>query len=159
MLLKGREVAYHLGDSDAKAYFCFEGTAELPIGQEGFHGFNEAQACELFVAITADLMAESPFEGTQSFGQILGGMAGTFDSVQTDEDDTAVILYTSGTTGQPKGAELRHRNMRDNALFSESVFGCRPGQPGRATCACCRCSTRSARPSSRTAPHRPARLW
>ena len=27
VLLKGREVAYHLDDSDAKAYFCFEGTA------------------------------------------------------------------------------------------------------------------------------------
>ena len=35
VLLKGREVAYHLGDSDAKAYFCFEGTAELPIGAGG----------------------------------------------------------------------------------------------------------------------------
>src|SRR3712207_7477995 len=29
VLLKGREVAYHLGDSDAKAYLCFQGTAEL----------------------------------------------------------------------------------------------------------------------------------
>ena len=33
VLLKGREVAYHLADSDAKAYFCFEGTPELPIGR------------------------------------------------------------------------------------------------------------------------------
>src|SRR6185436_17437741 len=29
VLLKGREIAYHLDDSDAKAYFCFEGTADL----------------------------------------------------------------------------------------------------------------------------------
>ena len=29
VLLKGREVAYHLDDSDAKAYFCFEGTLSL----------------------------------------------------------------------------------------------------------------------------------
>ena len=43
VLLKGREVAYHLGDSDAKAYFCFEGTAELPIGQEGYAGFQQAE--------------------------------------------------------------------------------------------------------------------
>ena len=35
VLLKGREVAYHLADSEATAYFCFEGTAELPIGTEG----------------------------------------------------------------------------------------------------------------------------
>ncbi len=33
VLLKAREVAYHLTDSDAMAYFAFEGTAELPIGQ------------------------------------------------------------------------------------------------------------------------------
>ena len=134
VLLKGREVAYHLGDSDAKALFCFEGTAELPIGQEGFAGFNEADGCELFVAITADLMADSPFEGTQTFGQILGGMEGTFDTVQTDEDDTAVILYTSGTTGQPKGAELRHRNMRDNASLGEELFGASADDPDTFLC-------------------------
>ena len=134
VLLKGREVAYHLGDSDAKAYFCFEGTAELPIGQEGFAGFQDADGCELFVAITADLMADSPFEGTQTFGQILGGMEGTFDAVETDEDDTAVILYTSGTTGQPKGAELRHRNMRDNAMLGEKLFGASAEDPDTFLC-------------------------
>ena len=35
VLLKGREVAYHLRDSEAKAYLCFQGTPELPIGAEG----------------------------------------------------------------------------------------------------------------------------
>ncbi len=32
VLLKGREIAYHLKDSDAKAYFCFQGTPDLPMG-------------------------------------------------------------------------------------------------------------------------------
>src|SRR3954453_3155554 len=41
VLLKGREVAYPLGDSDAKAYFCFEGTPELPMGEAGHTGFGE----------------------------------------------------------------------------------------------------------------------
>ena len=33
VLLTEREIAYHLADSAAKAYFCFEGTAELPPGR------------------------------------------------------------------------------------------------------------------------------
>jgi long-chain acyl-CoA synthetase len=134
VLLKGREVAYHLGDSDAKAYFCFQGTAELPIGQEGYAGFQEAAGCEHFFVITAALDGESPFEGVQTFGQALGGTEPTFETVETDEDDTAVILYTSGTTGQPKGAELRHRNMRDNALLGEKLFGADAENPDTFLC-------------------------
>ncbi len=134
VLLKGREVAYHLDDSDAKAHFCFQGTDELPIGKEGYAGFRETDGCEHFVMITADLAAESPIEGTESFGQVLGGQEPTFQSVETDEDDTAVILYTSGTTGQPKGAELRHRNMRDNALLGEKQFGANAERPDTFLC-------------------------
>src|SRR5918998_1744530 len=42
VLLKGREIAYHLGDSEAKAYFCFQGTPDLPMGTEGHAGFEQA---------------------------------------------------------------------------------------------------------------------
>ncbi|GAA0303296.1 long-chain-fatty-acid--CoA ligase [Kineococcus aurantiacus] len=38
---------------------------------------------------------------------------------EPDPDDTAVILYTSGTTGAPKGAELSHRNLLSNAVTSQ----------------------------------------
>jgi long-chain acyl-CoA synthetase len=134
VLLKGREVAYHLVDSDAKAYFCFQGTPELPIGQAGHEGFETTDGCEHFFVITADPAAASPIEGTQTLFQAIGSQPPTFDTVETDEDDTAVILYTSGTTGQPKGAELRHRNMRDNALSGEALFGANAEQPDTYLC-------------------------
>ncbi len=134
VLLKGREVAYHLGDSDAKAYFAFQGTPELPIGQEAYDGFQAADGCEHFFVITADPTAASPIEGTETFGQALAGQAPTFDTVDVDDDDTAVILYTSGTTGQPKGAELRHRNMRDNALSGKDLFGADASNPDTYLC-------------------------
>jgi long-chain acyl-CoA synthetase len=138
VLLKGREVAYHLQDSDAKAYFCFQGTPELPIGQEGHTGFLHAAEdggqCEHFFVITADPAAESPIEGTETMGRAMAQQPPTFDTVATDEDDTAVILYTSGTTGQPKGAELRHRNMRDNALAGRELFGADAEHPDTYLC-------------------------
>jgi len=42
----------------------------------------------------------------------------TADDVPLDPDDTAVILYTSGTTGRPKGVVLTHHNLIANALGS-----------------------------------------
>jgi long-chain acyl-CoA synthetase len=134
VLLKGREVAYHLADSDAKAYFCFEGTAELPIGREGHAGFEQTDGCEHFFVITADPTAASPIEDAQTLGSAVGSQPPTFDTVDTDDDDTAVILYTSGTTGQPKGAELRHRNMRDNALAGAALFGADADHPDTFLC-------------------------
>jgi long-chain acyl-CoA synthetase len=126
VLLKHREVAYHLDDSDAKAYLCFEGTPDLPIGQEGHAGFEAADGCEHFFVLTADLAADSPIEGTEALGKAIGDQPSTFDTVDVADDDTAVILYTSGTTGQPKGAELMHSNMRSNALVCQQLFDTDP---------------------------------
>jgi long-chain acyl-CoA synthetase len=122
VLLKGREIGYHLGDSDAKAYFCFQGTPELPMGTEGHAGFEQAAGCEHFFMITADMAAPSPVEGTETLMQAIAEQPAEFQSVDTEPTDTAVILYTSGTTGQPKGAELSHSNMVMNALTCNRLF-------------------------------------
>jgi len=126
VLLKGREIAYHLKDSEAKAYFCFQGTPELPMAQEGFAGFGQVDSCEHFFVITADPTAASPIEGTQTFGQLIAEAPPVCDTELTSPEDTAVILYTSGTTGFPKGAELSHSNMTMNAISTRLLLQSTP---------------------------------
>lgn len=121
VLLKPREIAYHLQDSDAKLYFCFEGTEVLPMGQMGYAGFQEAPNCEHFVMLTTNPAAPSPIEGTKSLAMLMANQPPTFATVDTSADDTAVILYTSGTTGRPKGAELSHSNMVMNARLGDNL--------------------------------------
>ncbi|KRC65885.1 long-chain fatty acid--CoA ligase [Aeromicrobium sp. Root236] len=134
VLLKGREVAYHLADSDAKAYFAFEGTQDLPIGDAAWEGFQATESCTEFFLIKLDSQQPEPMEPPEFFGPLVAQQPPTFDTVERDDDDTAVILYTSGTTGQPKGAELRHRNMRDNALAGKDLFGADESRPDTYLC-------------------------
>jgi long-chain acyl-CoA synthetase len=121
VLLKGPEIAYHLRDSDAKAYFCFEGTPELPMGQMGHAGFQEAEGCEHFFLLPANPAGPSPIEGVRTLGMLTQGRSPAFVTVDRAPDDTAVILYTSGTTGKPKGAELTHSNMLVNAFAARDL--------------------------------------
>ena len=122
VLFKTRELEYHLKDSNAKAYFVFEGTAELPMALAGKAAFDQVAACEHFVVMTADVSQPGPVEGAMTLGKILASQSAEFEIVSTDAGDTAVILYTSGTTGQPKGAELSHLNMVMNAMTSANLF-------------------------------------
>ena len=116
-LLKSREIAYYLSDSGAKVLFAWHSAAG-----EAAKGAAEtgAQIIEVPESALATLLA----------GQVPAEIA-----VAAAGDD-AVILYTSGTTGQPKGAELTHANLYRNAELTavtllqngpdDVVMGCLP---------------------------------
>src|SRR5689334_13460098 len=78
VLLKSREIAYHLLDSGARAYFCFEGSAELRIGEEGWSAFRKTDACEHFFLITADQTAAPPVVCADSPGDALAEQSPRF---------------------------------------------------------------------------------
>jgi len=121
VLLKENEVAYHLQDSEAKAYFCFEGNEMLPMGERGHKGFNSAPDCKDFYMIMPSPMMGSPIEGIKTLGEFMNGQSPNFEFAMTSPDDTALIIYTSGTTGKPKGAELSHSNIFMNAMISKGL--------------------------------------
>ena len=95
-LLKVREVAYYLGDSGAGLVFAWHAFAGEAAG-----GAERADA-EAIIVDPAD------------FPDLVSSAVPDFTVMARDDEDTAVILYTSGTTGQPKGAELTHGNLISN---------------------------------------------
>ncbi len=121
VLLKKDEIAYHLNDSDSKAYFCFVGTEDLPMGELGYAGFNEAAGCAEFIMIMPKPEMPSSIESTGTLGELMTNQSRVFESFASEAEDTAVIIYTSGTTGKPKGAELTHSNILLNSILSSNL--------------------------------------
>ncbi len=96
--LTPREIAHILRDSGASAILTDQAlqaaTAEA-ASQVAFSGARISTAAE-------------PIAGFTPYGEVF---AEPWDGESPTEDDTAFLVYTSGTTGAPKGAELTHRNL------------------------------------------------
>ena len=105
VLLKRREVAYYLNDSGAKLLFAWH-----EFGTDAQSGADEAGTECLLV---------TPGE----FENEVGAASPDTAIADTADRDTAVLLYTSGTTGQPKGAELTHANLTLNSQGARDLFG------------------------------------
>jgi len=102
-LLKAREVEYYLRDSGARLVVTGEQSAEPVTEAAGTVGI---EAVTVDAAMPDALMAAEPLSGP----------------VDRADGDTAVILYTSGTTGQPKGAELTHAGLNSNARTTNETL-------------------------------------
>ncbi|WP_067517226.1 long-chain-fatty-acid--CoA ligase [Endozoicomonas ascidiicola] len=120
ILLKPDEIAYHLADSDSSAFLCFEGTEELSLGYLGLSAFEQVGNCKTFVVITGDITVED-WCGQVTLSSLVKSEP-LPAACSCNADDIAVILYTSGTTGKAKGAELTHHNLAMNALSCSLVM-------------------------------------
>jgi long-chain acyl-CoA synthetase len=105
VLLKGREVKFYLEDSGAKFLFAWHDFAEA--AEQG----------------AAEADAECILVKPGEFEELVGSQEPVTEVADRSGDDTAVILYTSGTTGKPKGAELTHDNLRRNCAVAGKDLG------------------------------------
>jgi long-chain acyl-CoA synthetase len=102
-LLKSREIRHYLGDSGAKVVFVWhEAMAEAAAAA--------AEVGSQAVRIDHTSVAE------------IGSWPLHTEVAGCRDEDTAVVLYTSGTTGTPKGAQLTHANMRANASVTATTL-------------------------------------
>lgn len=118
-LFKRREIEFYLEDSGASLLVAMPG--------------EEAQAAAETAGV--QLLEIGP-EGLSSWVHGADATDPVTEVVERDGGDTAVILYTSGTTGRPKGAELTNDNLQTNMVTSvetllhltpqDVVMGCLP---------------------------------
>jgi long-chain acyl-CoA synthetase len=109
-LLKAGEISYAWGDSGAMVAVVFASFAE------------EAQKAASATGTEVIVVAPGEFE------QLLAAAEPRPEIIERTGEDTAVILYTSGTTGSPKGAELTHANLSSNVATSiDTLFRVSPG--------------------------------
>ena len=123
-LLRAPEVAYHLTDSDAKLLITFESFAD-----EAVKGAAQVEGVTTYVVNLPGNDVRP--DGTKHFDELYFA-DDTRDIAPLDPGDTAVLLYTSGTTGKPKGAELTHFQLFMNCTTAGELFAFRDDDVGLA---------------------------
>lgn len=118
LLLNPKEIAYILQDAGASALVYHELFAEAV---KAFRG--DVASLRIAVCIGASNPA-----GDVPFAQLLASSEAVPQPTIRPADDLAAILYTSGTTGKPKGAMLTHRNLSSNIASIREALGLTPGR-------------------------------
>jgi len=116
VLFTADEIHYHLKDSESIAIIAWE--AFLNQALEASKDTN----CHYVIACRTPNSEEPLPNNVLDYSQLMqtslaDRLSRQLDVSPTSPDDSAVILYTSGTTGRPKGAELTHFNLYDNARW------------------------------------------
>lgn len=108
-------------------YILNHGGAKVLIVEEGLTHLidsirDKLKTVQHFVLASND--SKSKESGWEDYESLLSQASNEPpSSIDIDENDTSALLYTSGTTGRPKGVMLTHRNLYINAVNSICEFG------------------------------------
>ena len=108
-----RELDYFLGDAEPRVVVGRPGSADGLAALCERHGIGEP--------LTLDA------DDGGALVEASRAMPDRFDTVERGPGDLAALLYTSGTTGRPKGAMLTHANLSSNAEVLHAAWGFREG--------------------------------
>ncbi|MCG9967238.1 long-chain-fatty-acid--CoA ligase [Pelotomaculum terephthalicicum JT] len=108
ILYKTGEISYILSNSRAKVVIG----ASPEVKQNILNILNEIPLVERIITLG------EPLEGTIDFQSFISENSDVLATVDCAEDDTATMLYTSGTTGRPKGVMLTHKNFVTKAAVN-----------------------------------------
>jgi long-chain acyl-CoA synthetase len=117
VLLTADEVEYTLRDSRAVALVAWEGFVEAAVA-----GFARIDTCRLLIVARSEKSMTPLPEPALDLQRLVADASPVAETAPTNPEDTAVILYTSGTTGRPKGAELTHFNLFYNAEYCRTTL-------------------------------------
>jgi long-chain acyl-CoA synthetase len=120
-MLGAEEVRYLLADSEAKVAITTPMLA--PVLAQAAGGVDSLRHLLL--------IGDSDVEPAENIEPLIGSATPTVEIVDCADDDLAVLLYTSGTTGKPKGVMLTHKNILSNAFsIKELAPDIEPGRVG-----------------------------
>jgi fatty-acyl-CoA synthase len=117
------EVAYIVDDADADVIVVDE--ALVPVVKAVFEHTQRLKR----TIVVGDVPEETAGDGVEweSFAELEAEPVGDFVAPDVPEDTVCLIMYTSGTTGRPKGAMLDHVNMFSVAMTTSFMNGSREG--------------------------------
>lgn len=98
--LSDQELAYIINDSEATVFFAGDGQEERALRLKG-----DLKNIGCWISL------DNSTEGFTFYEDLLKEASGTDPLVEVDENEMAILMYTGGTTGLPKGVMLSHRNL------------------------------------------------